>query len=282
MSDMFKAIADEFANVFDPKSIASAVAAALPKIALAILTLLFFWVLWRLIDRALRRLGEREVLDSTAIAFINATTKYAIIAMAVVSALGRVGVDTSSVLASLGIAGLTLGFAARDSLSNIISGIFIFWDRPFVIGDLVEINGQYGRVETITMRSTRVVTVDGKMLAVPNALVAAGTVVSYTNFPQLRIDIPVTVGVNEDIGRVRDLLVEAASGHLSVVADKAPAVVVKNLNDYNIEVELRVWIGDEREHLTSRVQLRELILETLRAAKVEMPFETLVVHQAAA
>jgi small conductance mechanosensitive channel len=83
-------------------------------------------------------------------------------------------------LASLGIAGLTLGFAAKDTLSNVISGLFIFWDRPFVVGDLIEMDGKYGRVEDITLRSTRVVTPDGKMLAIPNSAIVNSSVWSRT------------------------------------------------------------------------------------------------------
>ena len=86
-----------------------------------------------------------------------------------------------------------------------ISGLFIFWDRPFVIGDFVEVGGQYGRVESITMRSTRVVTSDGRMLAVPNSLVVNTTLASYTNFPHLRLDVSFTVGVTENLQRVRGL-----------------------------------------------------------------------------
>ncbi len=120
--------------------------------------------------------------------------KYVILSIALVSALNQVGVHTGSLLASLGVLGLTIGFAARDALSNVISGIFIFWDRPFVIGDLVEIEDKYGRVQAITMRSTRVVTPDGKMLAIPNNTIVNSTVASYTNFPHLRLDIAFGVG----------------------------------------------------------------------------------------
>ena len=114
------------------------------------------------------RLSVRGELDS------GTAVKYTVLTVGVVSALGQVGINTGSLLASLGIAGLTIGFAARDALSNIISGIFIFWDRPFVIGDLIEVNSQYGRVDRITLRSTRVVTVDGRMLAIPNAAMPIG------------------------------------------------------------------------------------------------------------
>ncbi len=103
-----------------------------------------------------------------------------------------------------------------------ISGVFIFWDRPFVIGDLVEVDGHYGKVEDITMRSTRVVTPDGKMLAIPNSTIVNTTVASYTNFPHLRLDVGVTIGVNEDIGRVRPILLSAAGSDNDFLAEPAP------------------------------------------------------------
>ena len=275
---MYDAIADEFSRIFDPETIASTIAEWLPRLTLAALTLVSFWLLWKVVERALARLGSRSVLDETAMAFVSTAAKYVLLAMGVVSALGRVGIDTTSVLASLGIAGLSLGFAARDTLSNIISGIFIFWDRPFVIGDLVEIDGHYGRVETITMRSTRVVTVDGRMLAIPNSAVANGTVVSYTNFPNLRIDVPVTVGVGENLGRVRALLTAMAAAHPAALESRPPVVVVTELGDYNVTVELRTWIVDERAHVAVRAELREHAFECLRDAGVDMPYETLVVR----
>lgn len=190
------------------------------------------------------------------------------------TALDQLGIDTTSILASLGVMGLTIGFAAQNTLSNLISGIFIFWDRPFVIGDLIEVDGEYGRVETITLRSTRLITVDGRMVAIPNAMIANAKVRSYTNFPTLRLDIPITVGVNEPMGKVREVLLALCEGE-QFMTEPAPQVVMKALNDYNVEVELRVWIHDEPTHVKERFQLRERVKEALDAAKVEMPFETI-------
>ena len=276
---MFEAILREVSATFNLDALASGIASILPRVLFAALTLLLFWLFWRLISRALQRISARKVIDETALAFSEATAKYALMAIAGISALGKLGVDTSSVLASMGIAGLTLGFAARDTLSNIISGIFIFWDRPFVIGDLVEIAGHYGRVETITMRSTRVVTVDGKMLAIPNATVVNGTVVSYTNFPNLRLDLAFTVGVEEDLERVRTLLTKCAQEHPGALEERTPQVVLTAVGDYNLTMELRVWIQDERNHVGSRLTLRERAFNALRDAGIDMPYETLVLHQ---
>ena len=229
---------------------------------------------WRLLDLGVRVVSKRATFDPTSLAFVNTALKYGVLALGIVHALDAAGINTAGLLASLGIAGLTIGFAARDALSNLISGILIFWDRPFVIGDLIEVSGNYGRVERITLRSTRVVTVDGKMLAVPNTEIINRTVASYTNFPHLRLDVAATVGTTEDLGRVRRLLLELAMSEPAFMDDPRPKVVVTELNDYNVKVELRVWLEDERLHIARRSELRERMFETLRAAGVHMPLET--------
>lgn len=155
-----------------------------------------------------------------------------------------------------------------------ISGLFILWDRPFVIGDLIEIDGAYGRVDRITMRSTRVVALDGKMLAIPNTTVVNTTVASYTNFPHLRLDIDVTVGVEEDLGRVRRILLGICREE-SYLETPPPAVVVTALGDYFVKLQLQVWIDDETRHVPMRFALRERAFEALRAAGVHMPYETI-------
>ena len=218
---------------------------------------------------------RRAELDPTAASFIQSILKYVLLSIGVVTALGRIGVNTGSILASLGVAGLTIGFAAKDALSNMISGLFIFWDRPFVIGDLVEVGGQYGRVESITLRSTRVVTPDGRMLAVPNSTVVNTTVASYTNFPHLRLDIAFTVGVEEHLGNVRKLALGVCTGDSMLLTDPAPEVVVTALNDYNVAMELRVWLREEKRHVSARHALREKLFEALRTGGVDMPLETL-------
>ncbi len=193
-------------TLLSPARIAEAVVSALPSLLIALVALLLFYLGWLVGRRVALSLMRRAELDKTAQAFVLTVAKTLVGATAIVASLGALGIDTASALTSLGVAGLTIGFAAKDALSNVISGVFIFWDRPFVIGDLVEIDGQYGRVDLITMRSTRVVTVDGKMLAVPNATIVNQVVASYTNFPHLRLDIDVTVAVTEDLGRVRQIL----------------------------------------------------------------------------
>ena len=174
----------------------------LVSVIIAFIVMALFYLLWRVLSWFIApRLKHR--LDKTSAAFVDTIIKFSIFGLGVIAALGAAGVKTTALLGSLGVAGLTIGFALRDTLSNIISGILVFMDRPFTIDDLVEIDGNYGRVDRITLRTTRIVTNDGKMLAVPNAEIMNKTVASYTNFPHLRLEIAVTVAVTENLDRTR-------------------------------------------------------------------------------
>lgn len=266
---------EQLSAVFSPALLTDWAAKLLPQLFVAAVILFVGWLVWKGVQRAGRRLKERDSIDATAQTFLFTVARVAIFTVAGVMALGQVGVNTTSVLTSLGVVGLTIGFAAKDALSNVIAGLFIFWDRPFVIGDLVEIGGQYGRVSMITLRSTRVVTVDGKMLAIPNTAIVNTTVASYSNAPHLRLDVALTIGVEEDLGRVRKLALALVENDAAFLKEPAPRVVLKAVNDYNLEVELQAWLDDEKSHIAKRFELRERLFETFRTGGVEMPFETL-------
>ena len=133
----------------------------------AALTLFVFWLVWKGLELALVPLLERSRLDTTSAHFVRTVVRYLVLAIGGVAALGELGINTTSLVASLGVAGLTLGFAARETLANVIAGLFIYWDRPFVIDDLVEIGDHYGRVDRITMANSiegRVPFLDLKMI----------------------------------------------------------------------------------------------------------------------
>jgi small conductance mechanosensitive channel len=275
MEAFLRGILSKLQEIFDPEALGALVADYLASFIVGVFVFAAFYILWRLLALILRRVIKSVDLDETAEVFVMRVIQYVILTIGVVNALAAMGVDTGSVLASLGIVGVAVGFAARDAFSNLISGLLIFLDRPFVIGDLVEIGGEYGQVTQITLRSTRIVTSTGKMLAVPNADVINKVVASYTNFPHLRLDVPITIGVGEDIQRARRLLLSVVKNDADYLKDPSPEVVVSQLNDYNLELTLRVWLDDERDHVPKRFALREKMYEALRAAGVSMPYETL-------
>ncbi|NNF00794.1 MAG: mechanosensitive ion channel family protein [Pyrinomonadaceae bacterium] len=235
--------------------------------------LLAFYILYRIIRSVLTRVIAKFELEKTVVNFLFLTLKYVLMIFAVVTALDQIGVNIASLIAGLGIAGLAIGFAAKDTLSNVVAGIFIFWDRPFYIGDLVEIEGEYGEVKDITLRTTRIVTPDGRMVSIPNQKIAENKIISYTMFPHLRLDMGVTIGVDEDIDNARKQLLKIVKGDDRFLQDKEPVVLVKELGDYYTALELRAWLDDTKTHVAVRGDLREKIFNAFNAAGIDMPFE---------
>ncbi len=275
MSDILSAILEQLQATLSPETFGTRAADLITNIVSGLIVFGLYILLWYIIRALLKPLMRHSPFDKTSNIFIRSAIKYGILLMGLVSGLAAAGINTSALLASLGIAGFTIGFAAKDAFSNLISGFLIYADRPFVIGDLVEIEDNYGTVDQITLRSTRIITSDGKMLAVPNADIINKTVASYTNFPHLRLDIEATVGVDEDLNRVRFVLLDQVKNDSSFLQEPPPRVVVTQLNDYNVAVELQAWLDNEREHVAQRSALRERVFNALNAADIDMPYETL-------
>jgi small conductance mechanosensitive channel len=275
MNELFDTILARLQEIFNPEVIGSKIVEISINLVVALVTFGAFYLLWLLARALLKMIMKRSELDETSQAFARTILQYSILLTGLFNALSAMNIDTAGLLASLGIVGITIGFAARDAFSNLISGVMIYLDRPFVIGDLVEIGEYYGEVAEITLRSTRVVTSDGKMLAVPNTEMINKTVTSYTNFPHLRLDIEATVGVEEDLDRVRQILLKVIEGDSAFMDTPPPRVIVTQLNDYNVAVELQAWIEDERAHVNIRSELREKVFNALTREGVDMPYETI-------
>ncbi|MGE4543220.1 MAG: mechanosensitive ion channel family protein [Pedobacter sp.] len=258
---------------FDPQVIARFLGEKVPQLLSAFIIFMVFLTLWLILERSFKPVFRRVKLDPTLASFIRSVSKTIILSIGLLSAFKELGFNITSILTSLGVAGLTIGFAARDALSNIISGLFIFWDRPFVLGDLIELEDYYGRVDDITLRTTRIVTPDGRMLAVPNTKVINSAVASYTNFPFLRIDVDLSVGVGENFARLRQIFQETITGDERFLQQPAPEMVIEALGNFNVTVRFRVWIQNEKQHIPLRYELREKLYEGFRAAKIDMPCE---------
>lgn len=250
----------------------------IPNILIFTITFSIFIIIWLFVKKTLSLIFKKVSVDKTIKSFIMTTLKYLLIIIGLITSLSQIGIDTGSILASLGVAGLTLGFAAKDALSNIISGIFIFWDRPFVIDDLIEIAGKYGTVTEITMRSTRILTVDGKILSIPNSQIVNSAVASYTNFPHLRLDIEFTVGPLVNIQDLRDLICSSLPENEVFLSEPGPQLILKSMNDYNLSLVFMVWIKDERKHIELRNLLTEHIYNMMLKNNIDLPYETINVN----
>jgi small conductance mechanosensitive channel len=264
---------EELGKYFNYDAIAAQVMLIGKNALQAGIILLAFFIFYRIIRSILHKVMEKFELEKTVVNFLFLGLKYVILIFAIVTALDQIGVNIASLIAGLGIAGIAIGFAAKDTLSNVVAGIFIFWDRPFYIGDLVEIEGEYGEVQNITLRTTRIVTPDGRLVSIPNQKIAENKIISYTMFPHLRLDIGVTIGTGEEIEPARRELLKLVKGDDRFLPDKEPVVLVKELGDYYTALELRAWLDDTKTHIPVRAELREKIFNAFTAAGIDMPFE---------
>ena len=268
-------ILERLREIFSADRIGSSIAHFAPRLVIALVIFAFFYLSYRLLRFVLARVTRRAKVEPTAATFLLMTLKYVVLIAGLVMALEELGLDVTTILEGIGIIGIALGFAVKDTLSNIIAGFFLFWDKPFVIGDLIEVSDEYGEVREITLRSTRILTVDGKLISIPNSVIVNSKVRSYTMSPHLRLDIDVTIAVYEKIDDAREAILAIVHGDERFLTDPPPEVVVITLGDYYVKLELKVWLRDPRIHIPVREELREEIKNALDSAGIVMPYETI-------
>ncbi len=187
------------------------------------------------------------------------------------------GVNPGTLIAGLGLFSVAIGFAAQKSVSNLISGLFILFDRPFEIGDFVDIGGTVGTVMTIDLLSTRIRTPDNLLVRIPNEAVLGSVIKNFTHFDIRRLSLQVGVGYDSDLKQVQDVLHRVLSEHPLVLVDPAPRVMLTEFADSSINFEIWVWV--ERTHfLDARTQIAQAIKEAFDREGIEIPFPQRVVY----
>jgi small conductance mechanosensitive channel len=245
----------------------------IPKMFAAALILLVFWVLYRVtrvpIAKALEQTGLHPALVSS---LVDSIYRLTIIVFALVMAAGQLGINVAAALAGIGVAGVAIGFAAQDSIANVISGFTIFIDKPFEVGDWVNVAGQDGEVSGITLRSTRIRTVNNTYVVIPNKTIIDEVLVNHSKHGAIRVDVPIGIAYKEYIPKAREVLLKAMEDVAGIQRDPAPAVVVTDLGDSSVNLEVRVWVeeGSQQAPVTSTVV--EAGKMALDVAGIEIPF----------
>ena len=251
----------------------SALTVSLPHLLSAFFVLFVFWIIYRVTQRPLMRLlAWRGVQTANAELLVNTVYRVILFIIAVVIAAGQLGINLTAVVAGLGIAGIALGFAAQDTLANIISGVLIYIDKPFKIGQWITVGNMYGRVQKITMRTTRIRTLDNTFVVIPNQKIANEVLVNHSSHGELRIVVPFGIAYRESIPRVRGVLIQALSEIKGVRKDPPPTVVAEGFGDSAINMLARVWVDNADKERATLFMVVEKIKETLETEKIEIPF----------
>ena len=239
----------------------------------ALLVALAFWVVLRLSQRALRgALGRSRRIDAGVQQLMLRAARVVVLSLAVVTVLDQVGVNVTAFVAGLGIVGIAIGFAAQDTVQNLIAGVTILLDRPFVVGDNIELHDTFGRVEEITLRTTRVRTLDNQMAILPNANVISDKVINHSMLRALRVLVPFGIAYKESPEAARRAVLALAEGDGRLHPDYPPAAVVTGLGDSSVDMELRLHLKDAQMEVPLRLEYQEKVFEALRAAGIEIPF----------
>ena len=190
---------------------------------------------------------SRTSLDKTALPMINKAVRFVIVALGVVLALSEMGINVAPMLAGAGVMGLALSLAAKDTLSNLIAGVLLIVDRPFQVGDRIELwmapneTGSWGDVIEIGLRATKIRNPDNLVVVVPNNQIMQRDIVNYTMSGQdIRLRIPFAVAYESDIDRAKELLVEIATAVVGVKGSPAPIVIARSFGPSEVKLELRV------------------------------------------
>lgn len=247
------------------------------RIAVSLLIgLVGLWIarlLSKALDRVMLRFGVEQILRD----FLRNIAYVVGLVVVFVAALDSLGVPTTSLLAVLGAAGLAVGLALKDSLSNIASGVMLIVLRPFRAGDAVHIAGQDGIVESVRIFQTVLRAFENHDIILPNSQITTAPIINYTARNQRRIDVPVGVGYGDDIRRVRDVLLGIAKANPQVLDDPATDVLVTGLGESSVNLLLRAWVATP-DFVATRSDLTEAIHRDFGQAGVSIPFPQRDLH----
>ncbi|MES2962763.1 MAG: mechanosensitive ion channel family protein [Bdellovibrionota bacterium] len=224
----------------------------------------------RLTERPINRLSQ---LDSNQRMLFSKIARYGVITLAAAAALSQLGFDLKVVLGAAGVLTVAIGFAAQTSGSNLISGIFLMVERPFVTGDTVQVGDVTGVVMTIDLLSTKLRTPNNLMVRIPNETMVKSNIVNFTYFPIRRIEITVGVGYGSDLAQVESILREAANAHPLCLDEPEPEFLFQGFGDSSINVQLNVWTLINNV-LIVKNEVYTDIKARFGTAGIEIPFPT--------
>jgi small-conductance mechanosensitive channel len=227
----------------------------------------------------------RTKLDDLAFPMLEKVSKIAAYVVAALISINRLGYDITALLAGMGIAGIAVSLAAKDSISNSIAGLFLMLDRPFLPGDRIELwnyppdQATWGDVEEVGLRSTTIKTTDNIHIIIPNSQLMTRDIINYTQGSSvIRIRIPISVSYDSDLKTVKTVLISSIEGIEGILSTPPPQVVVRAFGESSIDMELRVWIETAKKRRIIQDEINSRIKLEFEKVSIVMPYPRRDVH----
>ena len=258
---------------------AEPVTAFLSNLAAAIAAIVITLFASRFVKSCIAKLGFRyEQLDDTLFVFLSKFAQVVVLAVGSVFVLNSFGVQTTSIVALLGAAGLAVGLALQGTLSNFAAGIMLIVFRPFKRGDYVSVSGQSGTVKEISIFTTELGTPDNLQIIVPNGQVWGAPITNFSAYGTRRLDVTFGVAYASDLKQVEEVLAQVIAADKRIHQDPAPVIKVSNLNQSSVDFVVRIWC-DSSDLWTLRLDLNRQVKDNFDAQKIEIPFPTTTIVQ---
>lgn len=244
----------------------------------AIITLLVgWWLAGRMGAITSRSLARVPNMDATLRPFLSSLVKYAVLAITVIAVLNQFGVQTTSIIALLGAAGLAIGLALQGTLQNVAAGVMLLLFRPFKVGDFVDAEGISGTIVTINLFTTEMKTPDGVHRIVPNSMLWGRSLLNYSHNPTRRIDLVLGIGYGDDIDKAQTAIMELISNDERVLADPAAQTMVSSLGDSSVNITFRFWVNSA-DYWATLFELTKASKQRLDQEGISIPFPQRDVH----
>ena len=243
------------------------------------------WFVGRLSDLLIKEFGGSitNLADTTgggeALPFLSRVVKIVIYIVTFSMVLDKLGYSIAPVITSLGLVGFAVGFAAKDTISNVLAGFFILIDRPFKIGDRVRIGSTCGDVVDIGLRTTKIETLDHQIDLVPNSSIVSSSVTNYS-LPDIKEKLILQFGVsyNSNVEKVKKVLCEVAKKTPHVLLDPPPETFFSEFGDSSLNIKLVAWIDDLRAESMVKDRFNSEVLKRFREEGIELPFPVRTVY----
>lgn len=250
---------------------------ALDLLGAALIVIVGFWLAGRVGRLTEKAFARTKKIDVMVRQFFAGVAKYLVLAFTIIIVLDQFGIQTTSLVALLGAAGLAVGLALQGMLSNLAAGVMILLFRPFKVGDYVEAGGNAGTVHQVGLFATEMNTPDNVRVTVPNNQIWGVAITNYSVNATRRLDIPCGIGYGEPIPKALDTLMGCAKADQRVLDDPAPETFVAALGASSVDVTLRIWCKAE-DYWALKWALTRAVKEAFDREGIEIPFPQRVVH----
>lgn len=249
----------------------------MPTVLIALIVFLLGLVIAGIINRIIGHAMKKAKITATASSFGHSLVRILLHTIVIIICLSILGVPMASIITVIGTAGVTIGLALQNSLSNLAGGFVILLAKPFQRGDYIIAAGEEGFVESVTTLYTELVTLDNRTIYLPNSIVSGGAVENLSRNGKLRVSVPVSVSYGTNLGEAKHVLLRTVKKTPSILHDPAPFITVKELADSGVILVVNAWVN-KSDYFLATSHILEAVKPALQAAGIEIPFPQMDVH----